>query len=152
MRLTLPREAALKTALPLLRSVCCLPILLTGGIIAPAPAALPPVVRGAVAFSGAFAAAALRPSVAEARRFGGGRSFGGFARSRSFGRRSFPGRSGPARRVGRGFSGRRGFGLGMGLGLLGGWGFGGGWGFPGLGQMLLLPLILLFVLRIMSRR
>lgn len=88
------------------------------------------------------------PADAEARRFGGGRSFGfrgsrGFGRSSSFGRRSsFGGRSGYR----RGFGG---FGfpflMGMGLGGFGGFGF-------GLLRMLFIPLILFFVLRMMSAR
>lgn len=114
--------------------------------MAPAPASLPPLARGAAGLSAA--AIALQPSAAEARRFGGSRSFGSFGRSRSFSRRSY-GRGYGGRLSGR--RGRAGFGLGMGLGLLGGWGFG-GFGLFGLGRMLLFPLVLLFLLRMMSRR
>ncbi len=107
---------------------------------------------GALA-AGAFAVTTLAfPADAEARRFGGGRSFGfrgsrgfsrGFGKRSSFGRRSgFGGRSGYR----RGFGG---FGfpflMGMGLGGFGGFGF-------GLLRMLFIPLILFFVLRMMSAR
>jgi uncharacterized membrane protein len=105
--------------------------------------------RVGVALTAAAVGALVSPPDAEARRFGGGRSFGlrgsrgfsrGFSRKSSFGRRST---------FGRGFGYRRGFGgfafpffMGMGLG---------GFGF-GLMRMLFIPLILFFVLRMMSAR
>lgn len=92
------------------------------------------------------------PANAEAARFGGMRSFGfrgsrgfsrGFGRRAAFGRRSGFGMGGGYR---RGFGG---FGLpfmmGMGLGGFGGFGF-------GLMRMLFIPMILFFVLRMMSAR
>ncbi len=108
--------------------------------------------RGAVALTAAAVGALVSPPDAEARRFGGGRSFG-FRGSRGFSR-SFSGRSSFGRRsgFGRGFGYRRGFGgfglpflMGMGLGGFGGFGF-------GLMQMLFVPLILFFVLRMMGAR
>lgn len=135
----------------LVRSVCFLPLIAAGAFMAHAPSSLPPLARGAAGFSAI--ALVLHPSTAEARRFGGGRSFGGIGRARSFGARSFSRRS-YGRGYGARFSGRRGlggFGLGMGLGMLGGWGFG-GFGLFGLGRMLLFPLVLLFILKMMSRR
>lgn len=143
----------LKTASHLFRPVYCLSVVLAGTFIALAPASFAPAVRVAAGATAITAALVLSPSVAEARRFGGGRSFGGFGRMRSFGARSFS-RRGLGRGYSRGFAGRRGlggFGLGMGLGMLGGWGFG-GLGLFGLGRMLLFPLILFFILRMMSRR
>ena len=143
----------MKTASYLFRPVYCLSVVVAGAFIALAPASFMPVARGAVGASVITAALALSPSIAEARRFGGGRSFGGFGRMRSFGARSFSRRS-YGRGYSRGFAGRRGlggFGMGMGLGMLGGWGFG-GLGLFGLGRMLLFPLLLLFILRMMSRR
>ncbi len=108
------------------------------------------LVRSVVMTSALAVSTLALPSDVEARRFGGMRSFG-FRGSRGFGRRSaFGRRSG----FGRGGGYRRGFGgfgmpflMGMGLG---GFGFG-GFGF-GLMRMLLMPLILFFVLRMMSAR
>ncbi len=104
--------------------------------------------RGAAALTAAAVGALVSPPDAEARRFGGGRSFG-FRGSRGFSR-SFSGRSSFGRRSGFGY--RRGFGgfglpflMGMGLGGFGGFGF-------GLMQMLFIPLILFFVLRMISAR
>ncbi len=79
---------------------------------------------------------ALAPSIAEAARFGGGRSFGfrgggGFGRSRSFGRSGYS----------RGFRGG-GFGLPFMMGM----------GFGGFGGSFLIPMILFFVLRMMIGR
>ncbi len=143
----------MKTTPYLFRSVCYLSAVVAGAFITFASVSLPPIVRGAVGISAITAALVLHPSIAEARRFGGGMSFGGFGRARSFGARSFSRRS-----YGRGYgqrsAGRRGlggFGMGMGLAHLGGWGFG-GLGLFGLGRMLLFPLILIFILRMMSRR
>ena len=143
----------MKTALYLFRPIYCLLVVVAGAFIALAPASFTPIARGAVGVSAVTAALVLSPTIAEARRFGGGRSFGGFGRMRSFGARSFSRRS-YGRGYSRGFAGRRGFGgfgMGMGLGMLGGWGFG-GLGLFGLGRMLLFPLLLLFILRMMSRR
>ena len=143
----------MKTASYLFRPVYCLSVVVAGAFIALVPASFTPVARGAVGASAITAALVLSPAIAEARRFGGGRSFGGFGRMRSFGARSFS-RQSYGRGYSRGFAGRRGlggFGMGMGLGMLGGWGFG-GLGLFGLGRMLLFPLLLLFILRMMSRR
>ena len=143
----------MKTAPYLFRPVYCLSVVVAGAFIALAPGSLTPIMRGAMGASAITAVLVLHPSIAEARRFGGGRSFGGFGRMRSFGARSFSRRS-HGRGYSRGFAGRRGFGgfgMGMGLGMLGGWGFG-GLGLFGLGRMLLFPLILIFIMRMMSRR
>ena len=134
-------------------SVYSLCVIIAGALVALAPVSSAPVVRGAMGASAITAALAIQPAVAEARRFGMGRSFGGFGRMRSFGARSFS-RRGYGRGYSRGFAGRRGFGgfgMGMGLGMLGGWGFG-GLGLFGLGRMLLFPLILILIMRMMSRR
>jgi uncharacterized membrane protein len=104
--------------------------------------------RAAVTASALVVSTLAFPADAEARRFGGMRSFG-FRGSRGFGRRSaFGRRSG----LGRGGGYRRGFGgfglpfmMGMGLGGFGGFGF-------GLMRMLFIPMILFFVLRMMSAR
>lgn len=81
---------------------------------------------------------ALAPAVAEAARFGMGRSFGfrgsgGFGRSRSFGRSAYR----------RGYGGG---GFGFGLPFMMGMGFG------GFGGSFLIPLILFIVLRMMIGR
>ena len=108
-------------------------------------------VRAAVTASALAVSTLAFPAGVEAARFGGMRSFGfrgsrGF--SRGFGRRSSFGRRSGFR--GRGY--RRGFGgfgfpflMGMGLGGFGGFGF-------GLMRMLFIPMILFFVLRMMSAR
>ncbi len=105
-------------------------------------------VRSAVTVSALAVSTLALTADAEAARFGGMRSFG-FRGSRGFGRRSaFGRRSG----LGRGGGYRRGFGgfglpfmMGMGLGGFGGFGF-------GLLRMLFIPMILFFVLRMMSAR
>ena len=143
----------MKTTPFLFRPAYCLSVVVAGAFFALASVSSTHIVRGAVGASAITAALVLQPSIAEARRFGGGRSFGGFGRMRSFGARSFS-RRGYGRGYSRGFAGRRGlggFGMGMGLGMLGGWGFG-GMGLFGLGRMLLFPLILFFIMRMMSRR
>jgi uncharacterized membrane protein len=108
-------------------------------------------VRSVVVAAVAVTALVL-PADAEARRFGGGRSFG-FRGSRGFSR-AFGRRAAFGRRSGSGMGGgyRRGFGgfgfpflMGMGLGGFGGLGF-------GLLRMLFIPMILFFVLRMMSAR
>jgi uncharacterized membrane protein len=104
--------------------------------------------RAAVTASALTVSTLALTADAEAARFGGMRSFG-FRGSRGFGRRSaFGRRSG----FGRGGGYRRGFGgfglpfmMGMGLGGFGGFGF-------GLMRMLFIPMILFFVLRMMSAR
>lgn len=131
---SLPRGLSLPAAV-------LLALLMRAGGAPPRPVALA---------TATLAAAALAyPPDAEARRFGGGRSFGfrgsrGF--SRGFGRRTpFSRRSG----LGRGYGYRRGFG-GFGLPFFLGMGLG-GFGF-GLMRMLFIPLILFFILRMMSAR
>ena len=90
------------------------------------------------------------PSDAEARRFGGGRSLG-FRGSRGLFRRSGSSfRPGGGRSFyGRGSGYRRSYYGGFGVPFFG---FGMGYGMFGLGRLFLFPLILFFVLRMMSGR
>ena len=148
-------EGVLSTVARLISPALARRFLLAGLLLAPfAPHVRLPL-RAAVPAAVLTAGILVQPLLAEARGFGGGRSFGfrgsrsfgGFGRSRSFSRRSSFGRGYGRRGIGMGL------GLGMGLGMLGGMGFGGmGYGLFGLGRMLLFPLIMFFILRMMSRR
>jgi len=120
--------------------------LLAALLLAPHPSA-GALARGGLWFSSA-AAALLAPAPAEAARFGGGRTFG-FRGARGFSRRGF-GRSAFGRGYRRPYY-RRGVGLGLpffyGFPL-----FGFGYGIFGLLRLFLVPLLLIFILRRMSRR
>lgn len=127
-----------------------LPMALLATMLLRAGSAAPRLLSPGLLGTGAIVTATLAlPADAEALRFGGGRSFGfrgsrgfsrGFGRSSSFGRRSS---------FGRGYGYRRGFG-GFGFPFFMGMGLG-GFGF-GLMRMLFIPLVLFFVLRMMSAR